>query len=141
MKSISADWLKSARSDLLTMEALLGRAELTAVVAFHAQQCVEKVLKAIIEEHELSGIKSHDLITLNGIVLKVWDIGMDEDTLALLNKLYIDSRYPGALGFLPHGAPDISEAKGFFEFAGNLFEIVNARLGAPTEAPKSQPET
>ena len=50
MKPISVDWLKSARSDLLTMEALLGRAELTAVVAFHAQQCVEKVLKAIIEE-------------------------------------------------------------------------------------------
>ncbi len=56
MKSISGDWLKSARSDLLTMEALLGRDELTAVVAFHAQQCVEKVLKAIIEEHELGGI-------------------------------------------------------------------------------------
>ena len=55
MKPISVDWLKSARSDLLTMEALLGRAELTAVVAFHAQQCVEKVLKAIIEEHELGG--------------------------------------------------------------------------------------
>ena len=27
MKPISVDWLKSARSDLLTMEALLGRAE------------------------------------------------------------------------------------------------------------------
>jgi HEPN domain-containing protein len=34
------------------MEALLGRDELTAVVAFHAQQCVEKVLKTIIEEYE-----------------------------------------------------------------------------------------
>lgn len=132
MKSISGDWLKSARSDLLTMEALLSHDELTAVVAFHAQQCVEKVLKAIIEEYELGGIKSHDLITLNGIVLKVWDIGADEDTLALLNKLYIDSRYPGALGFLPHGAPDLGEAKDFYDFAGNLFELVKARLGSPT---------
>jgi len=136
MKPISVDWLKSARSDLLTMEALLGRAELTAVVAFHAQQCVEKVLKAIIEEHELGGIKSHDLITLNGIVSEVWDVGADEDILALLNKLYIDSRYPGALGLLPQGVPDIDEAKGFFEFAGNLFELVNARLKFPTEGRK-----
>lgn len=136
MKLISGDWLKSARSDLLTMEALLGRDELTAVVAFHAQQCVEKALKALIEEYELGGIKSHDLITLNEIVLKVWDIGMDEDTLALLNKLYIDSRYPGALGFLPHGAPDLAEAKDFFEFAGNLFELVKTRLESPTEGHK-----
>jgi HEPN domain len=56
MQLISGDWLKSARSDLLTMEALLGRDELTAVVSFHAQQCVEKVIKAIIEEYELGGI-------------------------------------------------------------------------------------
>ncbi len=136
MKPISVDWLKSARSDLLTMEALLGRAELTAVVAFHAQQCVEKVLKAIIEEHELGGIKSHDLITLNGIVSEVWDVGAEEDILALLNKLYIDSRYPGALGLLPQGAPDIDEAKGFFKFAGNLYELVNTRLKFPIEGRK-----
>ena len=83
-----------------------------------------------------AGIKSHDLITLNGIVSEVWDVGADEDILALLNKLYIDSRYPGALGLFPQGVPDIDEAKGFFEFAGNLFELVNARLKFPTEGRK-----
>ena len=64
MKFITSQWLESAKSDLSTIEAILSNDLLTHVVAFHAQQCVEKALKAVIEEYELSSKKIHDLVTL-----------------------------------------------------------------------------
>ena len=68
MKVISNEWLKSAKSDLDTIEAILDNQSLTHIVAFHAQQCIEKCLKAVIEEHELPAGKIHNLITLKSIV-------------------------------------------------------------------------
>ena len=73
MKVISNEWLKSAKSDLDTIEAILDNQSLTHIVAFHAQQSIEKCLKAVIEEHELSAGKIHNLITLKSIVSKVKD--------------------------------------------------------------------
>ena len=43
MKAITADWLSSAKKDIETIDAILDNLNLTAVVAFHAQQCVENV--------------------------------------------------------------------------------------------------
>jgi len=45
MKKLSHEWLKAAQDDLLLMEDILDRDSLTHMVAFHAQQCVEKCLK------------------------------------------------------------------------------------------------
>ena len=49
--------------------------------------------------------------------------------LSLLNKLYIDSRYPGAFGLLPTGAPTLEEAREFADFAketmAKILKIVN----------------
>jgi len=42
VKAVTADWLRSARADLETIDAILGKPNLAAMVAFHAQQCVEK---------------------------------------------------------------------------------------------------
>lgn len=122
MKHITAEWLKSAKSDLDTIEKILGDDRLTPVVAFHAQQCVEKVFKAVVEEFELRAVKTHDLITLKNTIGSVCDEDFDEDVLSLLNKLYIDSRYPGDLGLLPSGKPTVEDAKMFY---GNSEEIYN----------------
>ena len=65
MKDISLEWLRSAKSDIETIDAILEKEQLTHIVAFHAQQCVEKCLKAVIEEFELHAGKIHNLITLN----------------------------------------------------------------------------
>jgi HEPN domain-containing protein len=44
-------------------------------------------------------------------------IKLDEDILARLNQVYIDTRYPASLGSLPEGPPDIDDAKDLNEFA------------------------
>lgn len=48
MKTAAREWLAKAREDLLAVERLLNDSELTNVAAFHAQQCIEKSLKAVL---------------------------------------------------------------------------------------------
>lgn len=121
MKDISLEWLRSAKSDIETIDAILEKEQLTHIVAFHAQQCVEKCLKAVIEEFELHAGKIHNLITLKEIVSKVKEFNFSEDILSVLNTLYIDSRYPGAFGLLPDGNPTCEDAKKFYEFAYKVY--------------------
>ena len=64
MKVITEEWLKAAKDDLDTIEEIIEEAHLTNIVAFHAQQCAEKSLKAMMEEYEIPFIKIHSLETL-----------------------------------------------------------------------------
>lgn len=128
MKAVTADWLRSAGADIETMDAILGNANLTAVVAFHAQQCVEKCLKALLEEFDIEVGKTHNLLSLKAAVESKRLVDLDEDTLSLLNSLYISSRYPGELGLLPTGAPSSEEAEAFADFAEEAMRKVETML-------------
>ena len=57
MKQLTREWLNAAGDDLLTIENLQYNPILTNVIAFHSQQAIEKILKAIMEEYEISFIK------------------------------------------------------------------------------------
>ncbi len=128
MKHITTEWLKSAKSDLDTINEILDNDQLTQIVAFHSQQCIEKTFKAVIEDFELPSIKTHDLITLKNTISSVCNESFDDDLLSLLNKLYIDSRYPGELGLLPYGKPGIDDAMGFYARAKEIYEKVKSFL-------------
>ncbi len=54
MKPVVARWLEFAEIDLKAAKALLKEGSLTSVVCFHAQQSVEKCLKALIESKSLN---------------------------------------------------------------------------------------
>jgi HEPN domain-containing protein len=122
MKPAAARWLQFAEVDLKAARKLLEEVSLSSVVCFHAQQCVEKSLKALIESKDLNPPKSHDLVMLYAQVDDM--IKLEEDTLAKLNQVYIDTRYPASLGFLPEGQPDVEDAKGFYEFSERLLSLV-----------------
>jgi HEPN domain-containing protein len=125
MKFITSEWLKSADDDINTIKAIIDDESLTHIVAFHSQQCIEKSFKAMVEEFELASQKIHNLITLNETISSVYQFDFDEDKLGLLNKLYLDSRYPGDLGLLPNGKPSIEVAKGFQKLAKEIYERIN----------------
>ena len=61
MKEISKHWLNAAQDDLRVMSRIISDEYLTHMVAFHSQQCIEKALKAIIEEYALGHIRIHNL--------------------------------------------------------------------------------
>ena len=136
-KEAAIEWLKSAESDLRTMERILNDEALTHVVAFHAQQCVEKSLKALLEFLDRPVPKDHSTIRLYGLVAELLGMALDRDMLTDLDDLYINARYPGELGLLPHGRPSPEDARQFYEFAANVYrrawELVTG--GLPEDFP------
>ncbi len=129
MKRSTKEWLKSAQEDLLVMECIMNNRLATGAASFHAQQCVEKSLKAILEENGEKITKIHDLEKLFSMTNVYIQIELDEKLVTTLNTLYIESRYPGALGLLPHGKPSIKDVRRFYAFAKNIFGIVEKQLG------------
>ncbi|CAN2042405.1 hypothetical protein GMMP15_70003 [Candidatus Magnetomoraceae bacterium gMMP-15] len=61
IKIITKAWLNRAQDDLNLIEEIIDREDLTNMVAFHSQQAVEKIFKAVIEELEIKFIKTHNL--------------------------------------------------------------------------------
>jgi len=130
MKRASSQWLESAEMDLGSIEQILPREDLTPVAAFHSQQCVEKCLKAVLEEYAEKVPREHSTLKLYGLVQKHIPLDIDREMLTDLDDLYIESRYPGALGLLPDGKPTCEDAQRFYRFAQGLHEQVRRMLEA-----------
>lgn len=116
------EWLKSAYGDLRSIHHIVNDPFLTHIVAFHAQQTIEKSLKAILENEEGRIPRVH---RLQHLINKVnIDIQFDEEIIEILDELYIESRYPGDFGLLPEGKPSIEHAKTFHKFSEYIFDEV-----------------
>ena len=128
MKAITREWLAKADEDLAAAQALLAHPELTNIVAFHAQQAVEKALKAALEELELGPLRTHSLTRLCASVRPYYAVIADLDMLDRLEAVYIEARYPGEMGLLPGGKPSQEEATDFCRFAHDVLERLRAEL-------------
>jgi len=117
MKKTVEAWVEFAETDLLAVSEILGRPELTNIVAFHCQQAIEKYFKALILEVGKPLSKIHNLLTLYGTVKKITDLGLDENLLATINEVYLDSRYPGEVGLVDGVKPTVELSDSFFSFA------------------------
>lgn len=127
MRALTEEWIKAAGDDLMTIEAIMDNENLTHIVAFHAQQCIEKMFKAILEENQIDIPKVHKLKQLSNM-LNSHGVSMDSALLDLLDQLYIDSRYPGDFGLLPNGKPTLENAKEFYSFALDMHQQIINRL-------------
>jgi len=127
-KESAQAWLLSALADLRNIEHITSDDFLTHMVAFHAQQCVEKCFKAMLENAGKRVPKEHSTLKLYGLVKNELSADIEIDLLTDLDDLYIESRYPGDLGFLPHGKPSPDEANEFFELAQYIFEMVKNHI-------------
>jgi HEPN domain-containing protein len=69
---------------------------LSSPVCFHAQQCIEKLLKAVLIQAGQTPPKTHDLLVLSLAVQTVFpEWQPDEDDLEFLNTAAVRFRYPG----------------------------------------------
>lgn len=122
MRSPTKEWIQQAQLDLKAAGLMLNDESLGSVSAFHAQQVVEKCLKALLEEKEMKIPRTHDLEKLSAQVLEGWGTDFDGDSLLILNSVYTESRYPSGFGLLPSGKPRIEEARLLLSFATEVME-------------------
>jgi len=128
MREITKNWLEAASLDLENITLILENARLTGHVAFHAQQAIEKSLKALIEENGDRVPKVHSLSKLFALCSTYIDIQINEDLITALDSLYIESPYPGEFGLLPEGKPTGKQAQLFFNDASEVYRAVKNKL-------------
>jgi len=88
-------WLQKAQSDLRSIEILMADSKPPLdSVCFHAQQAVEKTLKALLTAYGTPFPKTHDLARLVHLLPLKVDLCLDEQTLAELTYFAVGSRYP-----------------------------------------------
>ena len=97
MKKITQEWIAKAEEDYLvaTRELKADPPALDAV-CFHAQQCIEKYMKAILQEKEIEFEKIHDLdVLLQQCGSFIPELRDYRDDLIRLSAYAVDIRYPG----------------------------------------------
>ncbi len=115
-------WLSFAR-DGLRVAQMAFREEIYTQACFHAQQCVEKVLKALWVLYEKVPPRTHNLKRLwfqMPTNRQVLSLSLEE--IDFLNGFYVPTRYPDALpGTLPEGYPGQEVARKALDLADAVF--------------------
>lgn len=117
-------WAEKAEEDfILARSALRRKKPLIAGVCFHAQQCAEKYMKALLVSKKAGFPMSHDLLLLNnlcssaGIFLEI-----DSKLLNTLTDFAVRTRYPGE-------EPTLNDAKEAVEIAKLIRVFARSFLG------------
>lgn len=94
---LTGQWVEKAEEDLTTAEhtLLIREGCPLSTVCFHAQQCAEKYLKALLTYHSIATPRSHDLLELLPMVPADLGLGGHLNDLASINRFSFESRYPG----------------------------------------------
>jgi HEPN domain-containing protein len=101
--AVLREWLVKADNDLLTAThtLTLGRECPTDTVCFHAQQCVEKYIKALLVFRATPFPKTHDLTVLRVLLPPKLRPKLDRKTRKQLTDYATVKRYPDAEPAIP----------------------------------------
>jgi HEPN domain-containing protein len=98
MKRLTADWVTKAEGDWTTAlrEHRARKAPNFDAACFHAQQCVEKYLKAQLQEVGIPFGKTHNLIAFLKLLSPIsGDLEELRPGFQLLTQYAVEVRYPG----------------------------------------------
>jgi len=121
-----AEWVRLAEQDLLAAEDLLTIREDAEfeVITYHAQQCAEKYLKALLVQRGIVFPRTHDLRALSQLLPSDVRFGVAFPDLLSLNRYTVESRYPG-----PWDPIERAEAEAAVRVAHELRDSMRALLG------------
>ena len=121
MSEATDRWLGFAREDLQMADLALS-SEIYNQACFHAQQCAEKSLKAMIVFQGVVTPRLHAITDLANLLPEAWLSDLREE-IGSLDDYYIPTRYPDALpGSLPEGLPGKADAESAVALARRLLE-------------------
>ena len=89
-------WVEKAEEDFaLAKSAIQRKKPLLTGACFHAQQCAEKYIKALLVSKKADFPKTHDLDALRNLIPDGWQLKPDHPDLASLTEWAVEARYPG----------------------------------------------
>jgi HEPN domain-containing protein len=117
-------WIARAEEDYETVRlALRRRKPLAHTACFHAQQCAEKYLKALLVAQQHPFPKIHDLQQLSELCEQAGIlVAVDQIRLDVLSDFAVRMRYPGE-------DPSLEETKEAFETAKSVRRFARKWLG------------
>jgi HEPN domain-containing protein len=124
MNRVVAEWVEKAEGDHIsaTRELRARKSPNYDAACFHAQQCVEKYMKAVLQADETPFPKTHDLIRLLELCLpRHPEWGLWQEDLKLLTQYAVIFRYPGE-------SATKEEAKHAVKGATTIREVLQAVL-------------
>ena len=127
--AVVRQWVKKAENDLKTAEhtLTLGEDSPTDTVCFHAQQVVEKYLKALLAWEQIDFPKTHVIKNLIGLLPETLRPELLQAEQDLLTVYATVTRYPG-----PDEPITLAEARAAVELARRVREKIRGHL--PREA-------
>ncbi len=97
MNPLTLEWIQKAEGDYKT--AKWGQQAPEPVydtICFHAQQCIEKYLKAWLQEANIQAPRTHDLEELLDLIVSMFPAGSHwRPAFKIITAYAVESRYPG----------------------------------------------
>src|SRR5436309_610615 len=97
MNPLTLEWAQKADGDFTAAQCLAQAATpVHDAICFHAQQCVEKYLKAYLQEANIAFRRTHDLEELLDLILPTVPAWASwQPDFLILTSHAVDFRYPG----------------------------------------------
>jgi HEPN domain-containing protein len=98
MNEVVSEWAEKAEGDFLTANREMAAPDRPNydAVCFHVQQCVEKLMKAVLISKGVMPPRTHDLIRLNDLLQSaIVDWTWPLPDLRFLDRAAVQFRYPG----------------------------------------------
>ena len=127
MMNEAQKWLTFAHDDV-RMASLAYQEAIYNQTCFHAQQCVEKCLKALLVARGSVPPKVHSIAKLLALLDEQPFDDLRKELIAF-DRFYVPTRYPEALpGTLPEGLPTEQDAREALALAQEVFVRTKAYL-------------
>jgi HEPN domain-containing protein len=129
MNALVNEWVLKAEGDFVSALREYRARKLPNFdsASFHAQQCIEKYLKALLQKHEIRFEKIHDLLVLKGLCISILpELEFHKDSLSYLNQFAVAFRYPGETA-------SREDAKRALKIMKELRSVLRTALGLTNE--------
>lgn len=123
-KPAVAEWVAKAEGDFLTAgrELRARKSPNYDAVCFHAQQCAEKYLKAVLQQYNKPIPKIHNLLELMLLCEEIDDsFEILRADLVVMERFSVHTRYPGETA-------EKEDAKSAYAAAGTVRKFVREKL-------------
>jgi HEPN domain-containing protein len=128
MRGAAREWLEQAR-DEVKMGKYLGEGGFFKGACFHAQQAMEKAIKALLLAKGWMLERTHSIERL-AVIAEQYnvDLPLAEEEIAFMDGIY-RGRYPAEAGLLPFGEPSQGDARKAVEIAEKVVAVASRSCG------------